>query len=217
MLRRQSVPQYQACADALLAGPLADMPEEFNVRMLAERIKMYQPSMITSALRHLEERGIVHAPGTKTFHGAIGRRRVAVMVWRKGAGDGTRTIARRGGGTHVPPSVALKRMCLPSPHDKAGELQLCVVHGIPLENVADKGERPVLYVPRAWLDDRAPELPIDPPPPPAAAEAQNAASEPAAAAPVDQQVLFRLIAIEGYLARLVAIEERRPLNGTLFT
>jgi hypothetical protein len=113
--------------------------------------------MITNALRHLETSGIVHAPGEKTYDGATGRRRVAVMVWRKGPSNGPRVIARRGGETHVPPSEALARLNLRSPHDKAMEIQLCMAHDIPLENIAGSGEQPVYYVPRGWLDERAPE------------------------------------------------------------
>ncbi|SCU75572.1 hypothetical protein CNECB9_2370146 [Cupriavidus necator] len=157
MERRQ--PQYIECARTLMRDHFDAMPESFSVRMLATRMPEHTPAMITNALRHLEETGIVHAPGDKTYDGATGQRRVAVLVWRKGAGTSPKVVARKGGDSHVPPSVALKRLGLPSPHDKAAELQQCMANGIPLENIADPSEQPVYYVPRAWLDEHAPELP----------------------------------------------------------
>lgn len=134
------------------------IPSEFNVRVLAQRMPEHKSAMITNALRHLETERLVHAPGDKTYDGATGARKVAVMVWRKGPSSGPRVIARRGGESHVPPSEALSRLKLQSPHDKAKELQLCMAHDIPLENVAGTGELPVYYVPRAWLDERAPAV-----------------------------------------------------------
>lgn len=150
-------PQYIECARSLMRDHFDEIPEEFHVRMLATLMPEHKPAMITNALRHLETTGVVHAPGEKTYDGATGRRRVAVMVWRKGSGNGPRVIARRGGESHVPPSEALSRLNLRSPHDKAMEIQLCMAHDIPLENIAGSGEQPVYYVPRAWLDERAPE------------------------------------------------------------
>ena len=150
-------PQYIECARSLMRDHFDAIPEEFHVRMLATLMPEHKPAMITNALRHLEESGIVHAPGEKTYDGATGRRRVAVMVWRKGSSNGPRVIARRGGESHVPPSEALARLNLRSPHDKAMEIQLCMANDVPLENIAGSGEQPVYYVPRAWLDERAPE------------------------------------------------------------
>ena len=150
-------PQYIECARSLMRDHFDAIPEEFHVRMLATLMPEHKPAMITNALRHLEGSGIVHAPGDKTYDGATGRRRVAVMVWRKGPSSGPRVIARRGGETHVPPSEALARLNLRSPHDKAMEIQLCMANDIPLENIAGSGEQPVYYVPRGWLDERAPE------------------------------------------------------------
>lgn len=155
-------PEYIECARNIMRDHFDAIPHEFNVRVLASRMKEHTPAMITNALRHLETSGIVHAPGGKTYDGATGRRKVAVMVWRKGAATGPKVVARKGGESHVPPSEALKRLGLPSPHDKAAEIQLCVVHKVPLENIAGSNEQPVLYVPRAWLDERAPETVPDP-------------------------------------------------------
>ncbi|WP_454751645.1 hypothetical protein [Cupriavidus necator] len=157
MERRE--PQYIECARALMRDHFDAMPESFSVRMLATRMPEHKPAMITNALRHLEASGICHAPGEKTYEGATGHRRVAVMVWHKGAGTGPKVVARKGGDCHVPPSVALKRLGLPSPHDKAAELQQCLANGVLLENIAEPAEQPVYYVPRAWLDEHAPELP----------------------------------------------------------
>ncbi|SOY56806.1 hypothetical protein CBM2592_A90101 [Cupriavidus taiwanensis] len=156
MERRQ--PQYIECARALMRDHFEAMPDSFNVRMLATRMPEHKPAMITNALRHLEGNGICHAPGEKTYDGAAGQRRVAVMVWRKGPATGPRVVARKGGDSHVPPSEALKRLGLPSPHDKAAELQQCMAAGVPLENIAEPAEQPVYYVPRAWLDERAPAV-----------------------------------------------------------
>lgn len=156
MERRQ--PQYIECARALMRDHFDAMPDSFNVRMLANRMPEHKAAMITNALRHLEESGICHAPGEKTYDGATGARKVAVMVWRKGAAAGPKVVARKGGDSHVPPSVALKRLGLPSPHDKAAGLQQCMANGIPLENIAEPAEQPVYYVPRAWLDERAPAI-----------------------------------------------------------
>lgn len=156
MERRQ--PQYIECARTLMRDHFDAMPDSFNVRMLANRMPEHKAAMITNALRHLEGNGICHAPGEKTYDGATGDRKVAVMVWRKGPATGPRVVARKGGDTHVPPSVALSRLGLPSPHDKAAELQQCMANGVPLENIAGPAERPVYYVPRAWLDERAPAV-----------------------------------------------------------
>ncbi|MDT6962955.1 hypothetical protein QTN24_15765 [Cupriavidus sp. SZY C1] len=158
---QRRTPEYIECARSIMRDHFEDLPPDFNVRVLAQRMPEHKPSMITNALRHLETTGVVHAPGDKTYDGATGRRKVAVMVWRKGPNAGPRAIARRGGNTHVPPSEALARLGLPSPHDKAKELQLCMANEIPLENIAGAGEHPVYYVPRAWLDERAP-APADP-------------------------------------------------------
>ncbi|MEN7526979.1 hypothetical protein [Cupriavidus sp. DL-D2] len=155
-------PEYIECARAIMLHHFEQLPQDFNVRALAHRMPEHKPAMITNALRHLETSGIVHAPGEKTYDGATGRRKVAVMVWRKGAATGPRAIARRGGESHVPPSEALTRLKLSSPHDKAKELQLCMANSIPLENIAGAGEQPVYYVPRAWLDERAPEVAAKP-------------------------------------------------------
>lgn len=151
-------PEYIECARNIMRDHFDALPHEFNVRVLASRMNEHKPAMITNALRHLETSGIVHAPGGKTYDGATGQRKVAVMIWRKGRGEGLRVVARKGGDNHVPPSEALARLDLPSPHDKAKELQLCMLHKIPLENVARDGEQPVYYVPRAWLDERAPMI-----------------------------------------------------------
>jgi len=132
------------------------IPDSFNVRQLAALMPEHKPAMITNALRHLEETGIVHAPGGKTYDGATGDRKVAVMIWRKGPATGPRVVARKGGESHVPPSEALRRLGLPSPHDKAAEIQHCMANSVPLENIAGPDEQPVYYVPRAWLDERAP-------------------------------------------------------------
>ena len=154
---QRRTPEYIECARAIMLHHFEQLPQDFNVRALAQRMPEHKPAMITNALRHLETTGVVHAPGEKTYDGANGRRKVAVLLWRKGQNPGPRSIARRGGETHVPPSEALSRLGLPSPHDKAKELQLCLAKDIPLENIAGAGEQPVYYVPRAWLDERAPD------------------------------------------------------------
>lgn len=154
---QRRTPEYIECARSIMRDHFEALPPDFNVRALAERMPEFKPAMITNALRHLETTGVVHAPGEKTYDGATGRRKVGVMVWRKGPNNGPRVIARRGGESHVPPSEALSRLKLQSPHDKAKELQICMANNIQLENIAGPGELPVYYVPRAWLDERAPE------------------------------------------------------------
>jgi hypothetical protein len=134
------------------------IPGSFNVRILATRMPEHKPAMITNALRHLEESGICHAPGGKTYDGAEGIRKVAVMIWKKGPATGPRVVARKGGDSHVPPSEALRRLGLPAPHDKAAEIQHCMANSVPLENIAGPDEHPVFYVPRAWLDERVPAV-----------------------------------------------------------
>ena len=158
----RSPSEYIECARKIMRDHFEAIPQEFNVRVLAQRMQEHKPAMITNALRHLETTGVVHATGEKTYDGATGRRRVAVMVWRKGKNPGQRVIARRGGDTHVPPSEALTRLNLRSPHNKAMEIQLCMANDILLENIAGNGEQPVFYVPRAWLDERAPEVAPEP-------------------------------------------------------
>ncbi|NOV25927.1 hypothetical protein E5S69_20710 [Cupriavidus necator] len=194
MERRQ--PEYIECARALMLYHFEAMPDSFNVRMLANRMPEHKPAMITNALRHLEESGICHAPGEKTYDGATGQRRVAVMVWRKGPASGPRVVARKGGDSHVPPSEALRRLNLRSPHDKAAEIQLCMANGVPLENIAGDGEQPVYYVPRAWLDERAP----------AAAEQ----AQPIAAAESEQPESLAALIAEGValLRTLVSMAQR---------
>lgn len=203
MERRQ--PQYIECARTLMRDHFDAMPDRFNVRMLATRMPEHKPAMITNALRHLEESGIVHAPGEKTYDGATGIRKVAVMVWRKGTATGPKVVARKGGDSHVPPSIALKRLGLPSPHDKAAELQQCMANGIPLENIAGEDEQPVYYVPRAWLDERAPA--VEEP----AQTAQAAEPVPEIAAPADP-LLARLAAIEVHLQTLVTLAQRGQMR-----
>lgn len=211
MERRQ--PQYIECARALMRDHFDAMPDRFNVRQLATRMPEHKPAMITNALRHLEESGIVHAPGDKTCDGATGERRVAVMVWCKGAATGPRVVARKGGDSHVPPSIALKRLGLPSPHDKAAELQQCMANGIQLENIAGEDEQPVYYVPRAWLDERAPEVAEQPAIPPA----ETAVAETAPAnVPLHVDVLRHLASIDAALQRLVSLAERGR-TGLLFS
>lgn len=155
---QRRTPEYIECARTIMRDHFDALPSDFNVRQLAQRITEHTPAMITNALRHLETTGVVHAPGEKTYDGANGRRKVAVLLWRKGGNPGPRSIARRGGEDHVPPGEALGRLGLSSPHDKAKELQMCMAKDIPLENIARDGEQPVYYVPRAWLDERAPEV-----------------------------------------------------------
>jgi hypothetical protein len=195
-------PQYIECARSLMRDHFDEIPEEFHVRMLATLMPEHRPAMITNALRHLETSGIVHAPGEKTYDGATGRRRVAVMVWRKGPSNGPRVIARRGGETHVPPSEALARLNLRSPHDKAMEIQICMAHDIPLENIAGSGEQPVFYVPRAWLDERAPESP------PAAEEVPAAVSIQQAIDVPQDNVSALLVEAVGHLRTLVQLAQR---------
>lgn len=200
-------PEYIECARTLMRDHFAAIPEEFNVRMLATRMPEHKPAMITNALRHLETSGIVHAPGEKTYDGATGRRRVAVMVWRKGSSDGPRAIARRGGESHVPPSEALRRLSLRSPHEKAAEIQLCMAHSIPLENIASAGEQPVYYVPRAWLDARAPE--------PAEQPTEPVESQAKAAFPPEYFEDFwadKLTRIEAHLQTLVNLAQRGQIT-----
>jgi hypothetical protein len=205
MERRQ--PQYIECARALMRDHFDAMPDSFNVRMLANRMPEHKPAMITNALRHLEGNGICHAPGEKTYDGATGQRRVAVMVWRKGAATGPKVVARKGGDSHVPPSEALLRLNLRSPHDKAAEIQLCMANGIPLENIAGDDEQPVYYVPRAWLDERAPV--VGPQPEPVGETVPT--NEP-----LHDDVLRYLAAIDASLQRLVSLAERGR-TGLLFS
>jgi len=202
MERRQ--PQYIECARTLMRDHFDAMPDRFSVRMLAPRMPEHRPAMITNALRHLEESGIVHAPGEKTYDGATGERRVAVLVWCKGASTGPRVVARKGGESHVPPSVALKRLGLPSPHDKAAELQQCMSHAVPLENIASENEQPVYYVPRAWLDERAPAVEESRPVPVVAAE-------PEAAPPADPLLALLSEAVV-HLRTLVAMAQRGQMR-----
>lgn len=179
------------------------LPSDFNVRQLAQRITEHTPAMITNALRHLETTGVVHAPGEKTYDGANGRRKVAVLLWRKGQNPGPRSIARRGGDAHVPPSEALARLGMPSPHDKAKELQMCLAKDIPLENIAREGEQPVYYVPRAWLDERAPQ--VDPAP---SVSEPTQVGEPA---PVDP-LLALLTEGVAHLRTLVSMAQRGQIK-----
>lgn len=191
MERRQ--PQYIECARTLMRDHFDAMPDSFNVRMLANRMPEHKAAMITNALRHLEETGICHAPGEKTYDGASGQRRVAVMVWRKGSATGPRVVARKGGESHVPPSEALKRLGFPSPHDKAAELQQCMANSIPLENIAEPAEQPVYYMPRAWLDERAPAVEEPAQALPAVEPQTNAPADPMLALLTEGVALLRTI------------------------
>ncbi len=203
MERRQ--PQYIECARTLMRDHFDAMPDRFSVRMLAPRMPEHKPAMITNALRHLEESGIVHAPGDKTYDGATGERRVAVLVWCKGASTGPRVVARKGGDSHVPPSVALKRLGLPSPHDKAAELQQCMANGVPLENIAEPAERPVYYVPRAWLDEHAPEMAAEPTP---AAGPEPETVSPAGSPSREDEAMAVWRSIDARLATLITMLQR---------
>jgi|GEM_PF-3027162 len=202
-------PQYIECARSLMRDHFDEIPEEFHVRMLATLMPEHRPAMITNALRHLETSGIVHAPGEKTYDGATGRRRVAVMVWRKGPSNGPRVIARRGGETHVPPSEALARLNLRSPHDKAMEIQLCMANDIPLENIAGSGEQPVYYVPRAWLDERAPVRVLAPTHEPISVSQPAIEEEPET---LEGYIAARLAAIETHLQTLVMLAQRGQIK-----
>jgi hypothetical protein len=201
---QRRTPEYIECARAIMRDHFDEIPPEFNVRVLAQRMPEHKPAMITNALRHLETERLVHAPGDKTYDGATGRRKVAVMVWRKGPSDGPRAIARRGGETHVPPSEALARLGLPSPHDKAKELQMCMAKTIPLENIAREGEQPVYYVPRAWLDERAPALVAAPSREPITASAPDPAQEPKT---LERHIATLLAEAVGHLRTLVQLSQ----------
>ena len=194
-LRRQ--PQYKIYADGIVRSLLV-LPESFTARTLVSFLQTTDTSMITNALRHLEEIGVVHATGEKTAEGATGRRKVPMMVWRKGLSSGPRVIARKGGNTHVPPSEALLRLGHPSPHNKGAEIQACMAAGIRMENIAGENEQPVYYVPRAWLDEHAPaiESPVE-------AEAREAQ-------PMDASLAAEVRAISQKLDRLITLFERSP-------
>jgi hypothetical protein len=186
---------------------MVHLPDTFSVRTLVPLMRGQKPAMITNALRYLERCGVIHAPGGKTHEGATGKRKVAVMVWKKGPATGPLVVARKGGDTHVPPSAALKRLGKPSPHDKAAEIQMCMAAGILLENIAGENEQPVFYVPRAWLDERAP----------AATEApEQVQVETPSPAPAtnDDKLLALFESMDERLRRIVALMERR--TGSLF-
>lgn len=201
---QRRTPEYIECARAIMRDHFDTLPPDFNVRQLAQRITEHTPAMITNALRHLETTGVVHAPGEKTYDGATGRRKVAVLLWRKGAATGPLAIARRGGEAHVPPSEALKRLGLQSPHDKAKELQLCMANEIPLENIAGAGEQPVYYVPRAWVDERAPE-PVANAPQPVVVSQPPVGDEPMT---LDAYIAAQLAEAVGHLRTLVQLAQR---------
>jgi hypothetical protein len=204
---QRRTPEYIECARTIMRDHFDALPSDFNVRQLAQRITEHTPAMITNALRHLETTGVVHAPGEKTYDGANGRRKLAVLLWRKGGNPGPRSIARRGGEDHVPPSEALSRLGLPSPHDKAKELQMCMAKDIPLENIARDGEQPVYYVPRAWLDERAPASA------PETEEAEYAASLKSSSVDISPEHLAALV-VEAvvHLRTLVQLSQRGQIK-----